>query len=131
MAITLMRSRFQPFTKGHYEAIRSYYLACKDRPNLPKKLALCVIRDSDSVRMAHPEHKDTFITGNESLEEQALLFRHLDFFNPFSGYEVIELIQHSLHCFAKEDALSLSEGNRYKKFLDEIGIILCPLKFGE
>ena len=130
MPITMMRSRFQPFTKGHYEAIRSYYLARKEKPNLPEKLVLCIIRDFDVVRMARPRVGDKLITGNETEEELALLFRHLDFFNPFSAYEVIERIWDSLRCFAAEDELTYCD-SQYEKFVDNIGVVLCPLKFGE
>jgi len=132
MAVTMMRSRFQPFTKGHYEAIRSYYLYRKNKPdlNLPEKLVLCIIRDFDTVRMARPLVGDKLVTGAETEEELALIFRHLDFFNPFSAYEVIEQVQHSLHCFATEDELTYQDPD-YEKFVDGIMTVLCPLKFGE
>jgi len=130
MAITMMRSRFQPFTKGHYEAIRSYYLARKEKSNLPEKLVLCIIRDFDTVRMARPQVGDRLVTGAEIDDELALIFRHLDFFNPFSAYEVIEQVQHSLHCFATEDELTYQDPD-YEKFVDGIMTVLCPLKFGE
>jgi hypothetical protein len=132
MAVTMMRSRFQPFTKGHYEAIRSYYLYRKNKPdlNLPEKLVLCIIRDFDTVRMAQHRTGDKLVTGAETDDELALIFRHLDFFNPFSAYEVIEQIQHSLHCFATEDELTYQDPD-YEKFVDGIMIVLCPLKFGE
>jgi hypothetical protein len=132
MAITMMRSRFQPFTKGHYEAIRSYYLYRKEKPdlNLPEKLVLCIIRDFDTVRMARPEVRDKLVTGAETDDELALIFRHLDFFNPFSAYEVIEQVRHSLHCFAIEDELTYQDPG-FEKFVDGIMVVLCPLKFGE
>ena len=132
MAITMMRSRFQPFTKGHYEAIRSYYLYRKNNSdlNLPEKLVLCIIRDFDTVRMARPMIGDKLVTGAETEDELALIFRHLDFFNPFSAYEVIEQVRHSLRCFAAEDELTYQYLD-YKKFVDGIMIVLCPLKFGE
>jgi hypothetical protein len=130
MKITMMRSRFQPFTKGHYEAIRSYYLYRKKNSDLPEKLVLCVIRDFDTVRMAQHRVGDKLVTGAETEDEVALIFRHLDFFNPFSAYEVIEQVQHSLHCFAAEDELTYQDPD-YEKFVDDIMIVLCPLKFGE
>jgi hypothetical protein len=130
MAITMMRSRFQPFTKGHYEAIRSYYLARKEKSNLPEKLVLCIIRDFDTVRMARPQVGDRLVTGAEIDDELALIFRHLDFFNPFSAYEVIEQVRHSLRCFAAEDELTYQDPG-FEKFVDGIMVVLCPLKFGE
>ncbi len=131
MPITLMRGRFQPFAKGHYEAIRSYYLNIKPKSQkkgiLPDKLILLLVRDHDSVRMDTPLKTDTFFRGNEDLSD---FFRHLDFFNPLSAYQALERIQHSIDCFTANDPLVKTDTD-YQKFINNIGVVICPLKFPE
>lgn len=97
--LRIIRSRFQPFTKFHAETIQHAL-------NKKQKVALCIIRDYETVSRFHSMSPDV----------KSVDLRHLPIFNPFSSWEV------SLHI------LSILK----KEFPEEkIPIIISPLKFSE
>jgi hypothetical protein len=107
--ITILRSRFQPFTKYHWEVIKSIV-------SKREKVVLCVVRDYETISRWH----------KKTSEVKAVDLRHLPIFNPFTTWGIISHIHESLCKFMKKDRII---GEYW--FYRSIHLIFSPLKFSE
>lgn len=131
MRYVIFRGRFQPFTRVHYECIKTFFhesLTWEERTyddRLPW-LILCIVRDYETLGSEY-----RLLASNPSAER---FFRHLFLFNPFSILECEREIQTGIHTYIEEDRLKTRYRDklidRFKKFLrTRLFIEALPIKF--
>ena len=104
MEVSIFRSRFQPITKYHIDAIK-WYFENQTEFSFPEYLVLCIIRDYDIVHQRYKLFTDM----------QPDDLRHLSMFNSLSSWDIRWILSKELP----------------KEHLEKVIIIEIPLKFKE
>lgn len=132
MRCVIFRGRFQPFTRLHYECIRSFFQNClsSDGTNVHQwpYLILCIIRDYETLGSEH--------TLLSQPTDATKLFRHLFLFNPLSILQCEREIHEGLRHYLEKELKSRKSHNE-KLFLRHLKefVLRCifveavPIKF--
>lgn len=104
MRVTILRSRFQPFTKYHLDAI-NWYFNNQAEFNFPEYLVLCLVRDYDTL------HQRLRLSPEVAADD----LRHVSMFNPLSSWDIRWILA---RCFPRD-------------LMHRIIVIEVPLKFKE
>lgn len=130
MRYVIFRGRFQPFTRVHYECIKTFFresLTPEETTHddrLPW-LILCIVRDYETLGSEY-----RLLTGNPSAER---FFRHLFLFNPFSILECEREILVGIDTYLEEDRSKTPRDKffeRFKSFLHtRLFTEALPIKF--
>ena len=118
--IYILRSRFQPFTHYHYEAILRLLEEYREEfENNNSRLVLLVIRDYETLFQTHGRG---ISDDDKRLTEEE--FRHIPVFNPLS----ISSIHFIIRTAIDEYSIKLAD-LKIKRFLAQVSIIPVPVKF--
>ena len=127
MNYSILRGRFQPFSKLHYECVKGFYQEFVTDPD-PSQwpwLVLCIVRDHETLLSRH---------GLIRRHAEGPYLRHLSMFNPvpiaLCEYYIREGLRYFLpHDVGPEDK---EESKRFRLFLSQrLMIQAVPLKLGQ
>jgi hypothetical protein len=123
LTVAVLRGRFQPFTRIHYECVKAFYQSIYDKRD-QHLLIIGVVRDIEALATELPPRCKV------AVESEADDYRHFPLFNPMRFADCAERIKHDIETLAsKEEHLEKGQKLQFQDFCRKNVIVnLLPLK---